>query len=75
MVRSASRRQWFRNLTAGMTGLLANERLVRGAQAPAPSSGAAVNPRSAIKITKLEIIPVNTLRTIFIKMQQTRAYI
>ena len=68
MIQSASRRQWFRNITAGMTGLLASERLVRGAQAPTPASGAVVDPRSAIKITRIEIIPVNTLRTIFIKM-------
>jgi galactonate dehydratase len=51
-----------------MTGLLASERLVRGAQAPTPASGARVDPRSAIKITRIEIIPVNTLRTIFVKM-------
>ena len=68
MIRSVSRRQWFGNITAGMTGLLASERLLRGAQAPAPTSRALVDPRSAIKITKLEIIPVNTLRTIFVKM-------
>ena len=68
MTRSVSRRQWFTNITAGMTGLLASERLVRGAQTPAPAPGALVDPRSAIKITRLEIIPVNTLRTIFIKM-------
>jgi galactonate dehydratase len=42
--------------------------VVRGAQAPTPASGALVDPRSAIKITRIEIIPVNTLRTIFIKM-------
>jgi hypothetical protein len=63
MIQSVSRREWFRDITAGMTGLLASERLVRGAQGPAPASGALVDPRSAIKITKLEIIPVNSLRT------------
>ena len=68
MIRSVSRRQWFRNVTAGMTGLLASERLVRGAQAPTPTSRALADPRSAIKITRIEIIPVNTLRTIFVKM-------
>src|SRR5947207_11852740 len=68
MIRSESRRQWFRNITAGMTGLLASERLVRGAQAPRAASGALADPRSAIKITKIETIPVNTLRTIFVKM-------
>src|SRR5688572_5039819 len=79
MIRHVSRRQWLSNVTAGMTGLLASERLVRGApafaprasagrQAPAPTSAAAIDPRSAIKITRIEIIPVNTLRTIFVKM-------
>ena len=68
MIRSVSRRQWFGNITAGMTGLLASERLLRGAQAPTPASRALVDPRSAIKITRIEIIPVNTLRTIFVKM-------
>src|SRR5690349_21758287 len=68
MIPSVSRRRWFRNITAGLTGVLASERLVRGAQAPAPSSRALADPRAAIKITKLEIIPVNTLRTIFVKM-------
>jgi hypothetical protein len=66
MIRSVSRRQWFGNITAGMTGLLASERLVRGAQAP-PSSGALVDPRSAMG-RQDQIIPVNTLRTIFVKM-------
>src|SRR4026208_121507 len=68
MIQSVSRREWFRDITAGMTGLLASERLVIRAQPPAPASGALVDPRSAIKITKLEIIPVHTCRTIFIKM-------
>src|SRR5688500_4645949 len=68
MIRSVSRRRWFGNITAGMTGLLASERIVRGAQAPAPASGALVDPRSAITITRIESIPVNTLRTIFVKM-------
>ncbi len=67
MIRSVSRRRWFNNVTAGMTGLLASERLVR-AQAPPPTSRALADPRSAIKITRLEIIPVNTLRTVFVKM-------
>src|SRR5215204_4284125 len=68
MIRSVSRRQWFSSVTAGMTGLLASERLVRGAQAPTPTSRAQVDPRSAIKIARIEIIAVNTLRTIFVKI-------
>ena len=67
MIRSDSRRQWFKKVTAGMAGLLASERLVRGAQSQAPTSRAMADPRSAIKITKIETIPVNTLRTNFDK--------
>jgi galactonate dehydratase len=67
VIRSVSRRQWFTNVTAGMTGLLASERLVR-AQSASPTSRAMADPRSAMKITRIEIIPVNTLRTIFVKM-------
>ena len=47
----------------------AGERATRPRSAgPDAASGAIVDPRSAIKITRIEIIPVNTLRTIFIKM-------
>src|SRR5688572_11652793 len=67
MIPSASRRQWFKKITAGMAGVLVSERLV-GAQTAAPSSRALADPRSAIKITRIEIIPVNTLRTVFVKM-------
>ncbi|MFB3778119.1 MAG: hypothetical protein ACE141_10925 [Bryobacteraceae bacterium] len=63
MTRPVSRRQWFRNVTAGMTGLLASERLVCGAQVPTPASRVLIDPRPAIKITRIEIIPVDTLRT------------
>ena len=61
-------------MTAGMAGLLASERL-SGNPLKYPEAGrkfnasrAMIDPGDEIKITKLEIIPVNTLRTIFIKM-------
>jgi len=69
-----SRRNWLKNMTAGMAGLLAAEQL---SGKPITYSEADNNfnvnkalmaPGDSIKITKLEIIPVNTLRTIFIKM-------
>ncbi len=63
-----SRRSWLKNITVGMTGLLAAERLGRAAEAPAPTSRALADPRAALKITRLEIIPVNSLRTIFVKL-------
>lgn len=63
-----SRRGWLAG--AGVAGLLAAER----AEAAAPARGSSLptralaDPRSPVKITRLEIIPVNSLRTIFIKM-------
>ncbi len=50
----------------GMAGLLASERA--GFAQPLNTSRALADPRSAIKITKLEIIPVHSLRSIFVKM-------
>ncbi len=61
-------------MTAGMAALLAAEQLV-GKPISYSEAGnqfnvtkALMEPGDPIKITKLEIIPVNTLRTIFIKM-------
>jgi galactonate dehydratase len=69
-----SRRNWLKNMTAGMAGLLAAEQL-SGKEIRSGETGgefnvskALMSPRDQIKITKLEIIPVNTLRTIFVKM-------
>ena len=59
-----SRRHWMALASLGMGGLLAGERKA-SAQ---PTSRALADPRSAIKITKLEIIPVHSLRSIFVKM-------
>ena len=59
-----SRRDWMAMASWGMAGLLASER----AAVAQPSSRALIGPRSAIKITRLEVIPVHSLRSIFVKM-------
>jgi galactonate dehydratase len=53
-----------------MGGLLASERaMMADAKAqPVNTSRALADPRQALKITKLEIIPVQSLRSIFVKM-------
>jgi len=50
----------------GMGGLLAAER--NASAQPINTSRALADPKSAIKITRLEIIPVHSLRSIFVKM-------
>ena len=61
-------------MTAGMAGLLTAEQLTgkhfqpEGKENILNPQKALIAPRETIKITKLEIIPVNTLRTIFIKL-------
>src|SRR5262245_3590192 len=68
MASKYSRRHWMALASMGMGGLLAGERRAV-AQPKAVNSGRALaDPRSPIKITKLEIIPVQSLRSIFIKM-------
>jgi galactonate dehydratase len=49
-----------------MAALLAGERTARAQ--PVNTSRALADPRAALKITRLEIIPVNSLRTIFVKL-------
>ena len=61
-----SRRDWMTMASWGMAGLLASER--PGFAQPLNTSRALADPRSAIKITRLEIIPVQSLRSIFVKM-------
>ena len=74
MKQNFSRRNWLNRMTAGMIGLLTAEQLVgKPVNYSEPGNKFNVNkalmaPGDPIKITKLEIIPVNTLRTIFIKM-------
>ncbi len=69
-----SRRNWLKQTTAGMAGILAAEQFFDKSGNSTESgnklnvSKALIDPRDEIKITRLEIIPVNTLRTIFIKM-------
>jgi len=59
-----SRRKWMVLASLGMGGLLASERKA----AAQPTARALADPKSAIKITRLEIIPVHSLRSIFVKM-------
>lgn len=61
------RRDWLKRMTVGMTGLLALENIGRAADAPVRSD-ARIDPRDDLRITKLEIIPVNSMRTVFVKM-------
>jgi galactonate dehydratase len=63
---STTRRHWMKLASLGMGGLLAAERDAKAQ--PANTSRALADPRSAIKITRLEIIPVHSLRSIFVKM-------
>jgi galactonate dehydratase len=67
MTTSASRRNWIRTISAGIAGLLLTERAAANVQ-PFNDTRALAAPRDDIKITKLEIIPVHTCRTIFVKM-------
>ena len=62
-----SRRDWIKTAGLGMAGLLAAERAPQAQ--PLNTSRALADPRSAIRITGLEIIPVNSLRSIFVKMR------
>jgi galactonate dehydratase len=70
----ASRRNWIKKISAGMAGLLVGEQVTaRLSHKELPPSTfnpglALTDPKDPIKITKLEIIPVHSLRTIFIKM-------
>ncbi|HUE63468.1 MAG TPA: galactonate dehydratase [Rhizomicrobium sp.] len=66
----ASRRHWMQIASLGMGGLLASERaMMADARAqPVNTSRALADPKNPIKITRLEIIPVHSLRSIFVKM-------
>jgi len=65
-VTKTSRRHWMKLASLGMGGLLAAER--NASAQPINTSRALADPKSAIKITRLEIIPVHSLRSIFVKM-------
>ena len=66
MALNFSRRHWMALASLGMGGLIADER--KGVAQPINTSRALADPRAAIKITRLEIIPVHSLRSIFVKM-------
>jgi galactonate dehydratase len=71
MINNFSRRNWLKYLTAGMSGLLLSEQNAKASTLPTSPFNlqlAQVAPRDVIKITKLEIIPVHTCRTIFVKL-------
>lgn len=65
-----SRRSWIQRLSAGVAGLIFAEHSASASPQASPfnENRAMVAPTDSIKITKLEIIPVNTVRTIFVKM-------
>jgi galactonate dehydratase len=67
MKMGTSRRNWIKKISAGMAGLLIAEQTSAQSR-PTASSKGLVDPRDNIKITKLEIIPVHSCRTIFVKM-------
>ena len=68
------RRKWLKSVTFAMTSLLVSENLLgKSTNSGTPRPGfnpnkALAAPGDNIKITKLEIIPVNSLRTVFVKM-------
>ncbi len=73
MKNNLSRRTWMKYLSAGMGGLLLTEQQAKAASTHQATGAfnsnlAMIAPRDNIKITKLEIIPVHTCRTIFVKM-------
>ena len=71
MRKHLSRRNWLQYLTAGMGGVLLSEQAGARSNSTPPNFNASlaqIAPRDNIKITKLEIIPVHTCRTIFVKM-------
>lgn len=70
-MKSTSRRSWLKKISAGMAGLLVAEEAVMAKNysgTPFNDSLALVGPKDPIKITRLEIIPVHSCRTIFVKM-------
>ena len=74
MKQNFGRRNWLKNMSAGMVGLLVAQQGIGRTtgkekhQQPFNANLAVADPKDSIKITKLEVIPVHSLRTIFIKM-------
>lgn len=71
MNNNVSRRNWFKRLSAGMAGMLVAEQTAfadNKSHAAFNDNLALIAPKDPLKITKLEIIPVHTCRTVFVKM-------
>ena len=73
MKQNLSRRHWLAKMTAGMAGVLIAKQGIAATgnnenKNPFNETLALAGPKDVMKITKLEIIPVHSLRTIFIKM-------
>jgi len=73
MENAASRRNWIKKISAGVAGLVIAEHSHGKLNDIKRTSvfnysRALIDPKDEIKITKLEIIPVHSLRTIFIKL-------
>ena len=69
-----SRRNWLKRMSAGVAGLMIAEQGFGRSRNCGENNTtfnahlAMIDPKDDIKITKLEIIPVHSLRTIFVKM-------
>jgi galactonate dehydratase len=72
MKANVTRRNWFKRVTAGVAGLVVAEHASMAAPVKEGktfnSTLAQIAPKDPLKITKLEIIPIHTCRTIFVKM-------
>jgi galactonate dehydratase len=74
MKQNFRRRNWLKTMSAGIVGMLVAQQGIgrtnreQDQKQPFNASLALADPKDSIKITKLEIIPVHSLRTIFIKM-------
>src|SRR5690242_9369847 len=73
MKQNFSRRNWLQKTAAAMAGVMITNQGIAGNRSendrqPFNPTLALAGPNDNIKITKLEIIPVHSLRTIFIKL-------
>ncbi|WP_204524798.1 galactonate dehydratase [Confluentibacter citreus] len=67
-MKNLTRRHWLKGISMGVAGLMVHERATAKSGEKINYTTALINPKDDLKITKLEIIPVHTLRTIFIKL-------
>src|SRR5690606_41193219 len=67
-MKNVSRRHWLKGISLGVAGLMLHEKATAKSSEKLNVSKALINPKDDLKITKLEIIPVHTLRTIFVKL-------